>query len=241
MSSQIARRSLRRAAAGKRVRSALGHPFGMGLWLGVAFFVALWALGALSDRGPWGRSSSAGAPTAPPGTYETIPRDEPGVLRPALSPAVEDVALLRLRRLQFPVPQANPKILRDDFGDPRTGHAHEALDILAPRGTPIVAVDDGVVQKLFTSVRGGLTIYHFDPEGAYSYYYAHLDRYADGLREGQPLRKGDVVGYVGTSGNAPPQTPHLHFAIFKLGPEKEWWKGAAINPFPVWREPVKAD
>jgi murein DD-endopeptidase MepM/ murein hydrolase activator NlpD len=139
------------------------------------------------------------------------------------------------------VPRADPKSLRDDFGDPRTGHAHEALDILAPRGTPVVAVDDGVVQKLFTSVRGGLTIYHFDPEGAYSYYYAHLDRYADGLREGQALRKGDVIGYVGTTGNAPPQTPHLHFAIFKLGPEKEWWKGAAINPFPVWREPVKAD
>jgi murein DD-endopeptidase MepM/ murein hydrolase activator NlpD len=129
------------------------------------------------------------------------------------------------------------RTIRDDFGDPRTGHAHEALDILAPRGNAVVAVDDGVVKKLFTSVRGGLTVYQFELGQAYCYYYAHLDRYADGLHEGQAVRKGEVIGFVGTTGNAPPQTPHLHFAIFKLGPEKLWWKGAALNPFPVWALP----
>jgi murein DD-endopeptidase MepM/ murein hydrolase activator NlpD len=106
--------------------------------------------------------------------------------------------------------------------------------IPAPRGTPVRAVDDGVVQKLFTNVPGGLTIYEFDRYGAYCYYYAHLDRYAEGLKEGTAVKKGDVIGYVGTTGNVPPSTPHLHFTIFKLGPEKQWWKGTAVNPYPLW-------
>jgi murein DD-endopeptidase MepM/ murein hydrolase activator NlpD len=247
MSTSVARRRGRRAAG------MLGHPFGLGLALGIGLFAVLWIAGVLSEPRPTApgegtASPSDAAPTSgsdprveptaralPPPADLVHPRvHEPGQPRPALSPAVEDTAFLRLRNLRFPVPGTDPRKLRDDFGDPRTGHAHEALDILAPRGTPVVAVDDGVVQKLFTSVRGGLTVYHFDPEGAYCYYYAHLDRYADGLREGQTIRQGDVIGYVGTTGNSPPQTPHLHFAIFKLGPEKQWWKGAALNPFPLW-------
>ena len=105
---------------------------------------------------------------------------------------------------------------------------------LTPRDTPVVAVAEGTVKKLFTSDRGGLTVYEFDPEEAYCYYYAHLDRYADGLVEGKRLSKGDVIGYVGTSGNAPVNTPHLHFTIFRLGPEKHWWEGTPINPYPLW-------
>jgi murein DD-endopeptidase MepM/ murein hydrolase activator NlpD len=218
----------------------LGHPFGLGLALGAGLFAALWVGGALSEPGRtrWGAtvvpaSRPLAPPAGPPATYARIPA-EPDAPRPMLSPAVEDIALLRLRRLQFPVPSADPRRLRDDFKDPRSGHVHEAIDIRAPRGTPVMAVDEGVVQKLFTSARGGLTVYHFDPEGAYCYYYAHLDRYVAGLREGQQVRKGDVIGYVGTTGNAPPNTPHLHFAIFKLGPEKEWWRGAALNPYLLW-------
>ena len=110
---------------------------------------------------------------------------------------------------------------------------HGAIDILAPRGTPVLAADDGVVKKLFTSVRGGLTIYEFDYPGIYCYYYAHLDHYADGLREGMPVKRGDVLGYVGTSGDAPADTPHLHFEISKLGPDKHYWQGVAINPYPI--------
>ena len=112
---------------------------------------------------------------------------------------------------------------------------HEALDILAPRGTPVVAVEDGRVAKLFTSARGGLTIYQFDPAGRFAFYYAHLDAYAEGLRDGDLVKRSQTLGYVGTSGNAPPETPHLHFAIFKLGPQRRWWEGLPIDPFLVWR------
>jgi murein DD-endopeptidase MepM/ murein hydrolase activator NlpD len=105
---------------------------------------------------------------------------------------------------------------------------------MAPRGTPVLAADDGVVAKISRNKAGGLAIYQVDGSGHIVYYYAHLDRYADGLKEGMAVKKGDVIGYVGTSGNAPPGTPHLHFTIFKLGPEKQWWKGTAVNPFPLW-------
>jgi murein DD-endopeptidase MepM/ murein hydrolase activator NlpD len=125
--------------------------------------------------------------------------------------------------------------LHDTFADQRGGGArsHEALDIMAPRGTPVLAAVDGTVEKLFESVPGGLTIYEFDRARNRAYYYAHLDRYADGLREGQALRRGDVIGYVGSTGNAAEDAPHLHFAIFVLGPEKHWWQGTAIDPYPL--------
>ena len=99
------------------------------------------------------------------------------------------------------------------------------------------AAADGTVAKLFTSVPGGLTIYEFDPTGTYAYYYAHLDRYAPGLVEGKVLRRGDVIAYVGSTGNASAEAPHLHFAIFVLGPEKQWWKGTAIDPYPLLAKP----
>jgi murein DD-endopeptidase MepM/ murein hydrolase activator NlpD len=154
--------------------------------------------------------------------------------RPSPAPVASDLERLQARFLMFPVQGFDLKMLRDDFAEKRGDRVHEALDILAPRGTPVVAVDDGEILKLFNSVRGGLTIYHFDPSGSYCYYYAHLDRYADGLAERQPVRKGQWLGYVGTSGNAPPSVPHLHFTIFKLGPEKHWWEGTPIDPFPLW-------
>jgi len=136
-----------------------------------------------------------------------------------------------LRPLIVPVEGVAAADLRDTFGDGRPGHRHEAIDIAAPRGARVLAADDGKLVKLFTSVPGGLTIYQFDPDSRFAYYYAHLDRYADGLREGMRLQRGDVIGYVGTTGNAAPDAPHLHFAVFRLGPERQWWKGEAINPF----------
>ncbi|HET7451135.1 MAG TPA: M23 family metallopeptidase [Thermoanaerobaculia bacterium] len=135
--------------------------------------------------------------------------------------------------LVMPVAGVTPADLRDSFAEIHSGHRHEAIDILAPRGTAVVAVADGTIRKLFHSVPGGITIYEFDPGGTLCYYYAHLDRYAEGLTEGQRVGAGDVIGYVGTSGNAPPGTPHLHFAIYRLGPEKRWWEGTAIDPYPV--------
>jgi murein DD-endopeptidase MepM/ murein hydrolase activator NlpD len=147
-----------------------------------------------------------------------------------------DVDTLRARGLTIPVAGVLPAALADTFDQTRGGdRPHEALDILAPRGTPVIAVEDGRVVKLFKSDRGGLTVYQFDPSETYCYYYAHLDAYAPGLHEGQGLRRGDRVGDVGSTGNAVAEAPHLHFAIFKLHPEKHWWEGTALNPFPVWR------
>jgi hypothetical protein len=123
--------------------------------------------------------------------------------------------------------------LHDSFNEIRGGHRHEAIDIMRPRGTQIRAVTDGVIRKLFISRQGGLTIYQFDRDNDYCYYYAHLDHYADHLREGMPVARGDLIGYVGTTGDASPDAPQLHFAIFKLGPDKKWWKGDAINPYPI--------
>jgi len=143
----------------------------------------------------------------------------------------EDARLLTAQHLIVPVKGVPRSQVRDNYDEKRDGARHEALDIAAPRGTPVVAVGDGRVVKLFNSRAGGLTVYQFDPDGRFAYYYAHLDRYADDLREGASVRRGDVLGYVGTSGNAPPQSPHLHFAIFRLGPERRWWKGTPLNPY----------
>lgn len=135
----------------------------------------------------------------------------------------------------IPVAGVDVSALRSSFDAPRGGGSrrHEAMDILAPRGTAVLAAVDGRIAKLFTSAAGGLTIYQFDAEERYCYYYAHLDGYEPDLTEGQAVTRGQVIGYVGTTGNAPADTPHLHFAIFKLGPNKQWWDGEAIDPFGV--------
>ena len=176
------------------------------------------------------------APWAPQAEAPLAVPDAPAhpLALPAPAPDVDDFARLRARGLAIPVQGVDASRLRDNFSEMRGGRVHEAIDILAPRGTPVVAVDDGVVKKLFTSAQGGLTVYEFDRDESYCYYYAHLDRYADGLREGMTLKKGDLVGYVGTTGNAPPGTPHLHFTIFKLAAGQRWWEGTPINPYPLW-------
>jgi murein DD-endopeptidase MepM/ murein hydrolase activator NlpD len=210
---------------------------GLGLALGVGVLVGAWVRGRHVERvvprpsvvrGPGGGAEANGAPPASPATSVAPSRE-------AASGAVSaDVERLRSRSLALPVRGLDPRLLRDSFGDPRSGGPHEALDIPAPRGTPVLAVDDGTVAKLFTSARGGLTVYQFDPDSAYAYYYAHLDGYAPGLREGLELRRGDTVGFVGTTGNAPPRTPHLHFAIFRLGTPPLWWQGTPVNPYAIW-------
>ena len=109
---------------------------------------------------------------------------------------------------------------------------HEAIDILAPRGTPVLAVVSGTVRKLFLSKPGGNTIYQFDEMGVYCYYYAHLDRYAKGLREGMRVERGEIIGFVGSTGNAIPAHAAPAFCDLRLGPERLWWKGKAIDPYP---------
>jgi len=186
------------------------------------------------------RTAASPAPASSPGqmpdlTPEPSP-DVPAAPAPVARVPASDLDDLRGRALLVPVAGLARAALTDTYDQRRGGdRPHEALDILAPRGTPVVAVEDGRVVKLFKSDRGGLTVYQFDPTETYSYYYAHLDRYADGLHEGQMLRKGDRVGDVGSTGNASAEAPHLHFAIFRLHAEKHWWEGTPLNPFPVWR------
>src|SRR5579864_5185882 len=137
------------------------------------------------------------------------------------------------RVLSLPVPGSTLADLRDTFNESRGDQRrHEATDIVAPRGSPVLAVEDGVIRKLFLSKPGGLTIYQFDPSQRFCYYYAHLSAYAAGLKEGQPVKRGQLIGYVGTTGNAPPQSPHLHFGITVLGPEKHWYGGTPLDPYP---------
>ncbi|WP_312238205.1 M23 family metallopeptidase [Stenotrophomonas sp.] len=155
----------------------------------------------------------------------------PSAPTPAPTPAPADGTGLLL-----PVQGITAAQLQDTFTDARSeGRVHDAIDILAPAGTPVLAVADGTVEKLFDSARGGLTVYQFEPGGRYCYYYAHLQRYADGLAEKQQVKRGQVIGYVGSTGNASPEAPHLHFEIHALGPEKQWWKGESLNPYPVLR------
>ena len=190
----------------------------------------------------------AGRSAAVPPASDPEPAHDPaeprGVQRPgedAPRPAAttgsvahsEAVTNLRRRNLEIPVEGVDDDDLRDTFADSRGARAHEALDIMAARNTPVVAVEDGRIAKLFSSKAGGLTVYQFDPSETFSYYYAHLDRYAPGLKDGQTVKRGQVIGYVGTTGNAAPDAPHLHFAIFRLTPERQWWKGEPINPYPV--------
>lgn len=150
-----------------------------------------------------------------------VPREEP-------PPESVDIAG---RKLGFPLKGYDRARLRDNFAESRGNRRHEALDIMAPRGTPVIAVDDGRVARIYRSAAGGLSVYQFDTVGRHVYFYAHLDAYAAGLAEGDALKRGDLVGYVGSTGNAPKHAPHLHFAIFEVGAGRQWWKGRAVNPY----------
>jgi len=191
-----------------------------------------------------GDTIAAAGATAGVTAPATVPAPAAGVTVPAPGPVgavnpppvtPEAMAGLAARRISVPIAGIPAAKLPDTFNESRGGGArkHEALDIMSPRNTPIHSVDDGSVIKLFTSKAGGLTVYAADPTGHFIYYYAHLDHYAPGLHEGQPLHRGDVIGYVGSTGDASPDAPHLHFAIALSNNVKEWWKGTAVDPTPV--------
>lgn len=137
--------------------------------------------------------------------------------------------------LAIPVSGIDPATLVDTFTQARSGgRVHDAIDIMAPRGTPVVAAAPGTVEKLFNSALGGITVYLRSPDRRLIYYYAHLDAYAPGLAEGQPLRTGDALGRVGSTGNADPAAPHLHFAVLATDPAAKWYEPAiAVNPYPL--------
>jgi murein DD-endopeptidase MepM/ murein hydrolase activator NlpD len=138
-------------------------------------------------------------------------------------------------RLRFPVPAVSRAAMSDSFAEARgSERSHLAVDILAPRGSPVVAVDDGTLARLSSSPAAGLSVYQLDAAERYCFFYAHLERYAEGLAEGRPVKRGEVIAYVGTTGNAPANTPHLHFAIHEVTSLKQCWGGRPIDPYPLW-------
>jgi peptidoglycan LD-endopeptidase LytH len=183
-----------------------------------------------------GTTHAAAAPSSEP-------RRVPEAARPEVRQGSRDPAATGTSgppRLRMPIDGVNVETMKGGFFEPRAGHSHEAVDLLSPRNTPVHAVDDGRIAKLFHSKAGGNTIYQFDRLERLVFYYAHLERYAPGLREGDAVHQGDVIAFVGTSGNAPPNTPHLHFAVFALGPDKHWWDGTALDPYEVFTKGFEA-
>ena len=219
----------------------------------LGFLAGMLVMAAVVTIFPSGAATVASAPLAAAGaTAEEQVKVKPSLKEtpPAVSPpepelksnvsaavlSANDVEELRQRSLTLPVEGIKKEELRDTFNEKRgESRRHEAIDILAPRNTPVFAVEDGEIAKLFVSAAGGVTIYQFDPDEEYVYYYAHLERYAGGLDEGDDVKRGQIIGYVGTTGNAPRDTPHLHFAIFKTTDEKRWWQGTPIDPYSVLR------
>lgn len=213
--------------------AAMGFLGGM---LVMAALVTMFPAGASMVAEPLIQAATRNVEVKPTKGGEPAPVAPPPLAIAATPPApaanvIED---LRNRQLTLPVRGIKRDDLRDTFNEMRgSSRRHEALDVLAPRNTPVLAVEDGTIARLFLSDAGGITIYQFDPTETYVYYYAHLERYAEGLKEGAPIKRGHTIGYVGTTGNAPRNTPHLHFAIFKLTDEKKWWQGTAIDPYSV--------
>jgi murein DD-endopeptidase MepM/ murein hydrolase activator NlpD len=170
---------------------------------------------AAPASGPGRTASPAGS-----GVSMTIERPDPG----------------QSADLLLPVAGVTYAQLSDTFSDERGGgeHLHEALDIMAPRGTPVLAAAAGTIERLFLSDAGGNTIYVRSPDRKTIHYYAHLDGYAPGLEEGRKVARGEQLGTVGSTGNASPDAPHLHFAIMRTTPGAEWWEPAtAVNPYPL--------
>ena len=176
--------------------------------------------------------------------YGTVPGPAPQVARsgpvvtvqPANAPpvVVARAGAGRASGLALPVVGVKPGQLVDTFDAARSaGRRHDAIDIMAAEGTPVIAAADGTIEKLFNSVRGGMTIYERSPDQKWEYYYAHLSAYAPGLAEGQQVKRGQVIARVGHTGDASAAGPHLHFAINSMAPGERWWNGAAINPYPL--------
>jgi murein DD-endopeptidase MepM/ murein hydrolase activator NlpD len=148
--------------------------------------------------------------------------------------SAEAVGYLLARGILIPVAGATVSQLYDSFDEGRDGvRVHRAIDIMAPRGTPVLSADDGRVIRVSASTLGGNTIYATDPLGRVVYYYAHLDAYQPGLASGATVARGDTLGFVGTTGNAPKDTPHLHFQVMRMPPDGKYWDGDPINPFPL--------
>jgi murein DD-endopeptidase MepM/ murein hydrolase activator NlpD len=146
--------------------------------------------------------------------------------------AMSDTEYLRSRHLVVPVAGANMAKVDDSYFEPRDGdRTHRALDILAPRNTPILSADDGKILRMSNSSLGGITMYTVDPSNRIVYYYAHMDHYNDAMSPGKTIVKGDTLGFVGTTGDAPKDTPHLHFQVMRWPADGKYWNGVPIDPY----------
>lgn len=165
-----------------------------------------------------------------------VPGDPEKTVSPPQRPAAAEAGPLLI-----PVEGVPPTALTDTFTQARAGGArpHDAIDIMAARGRAVLAAADGRIEKLFTSADGGLTIYERSQDGRRIYYYAHLDAYALGLAEGQMVKQGQKIATVGSTGNADPAAPHLHFAVNEIAPGEPWYRGRAINPYPLLARPIR--
>lgn len=169
--------------------------------------------------------------TAPRPNPPPPPRESPDR---AIAIAEPDNNTANIRNLLIPVAGVPAGELRDSFYDSRSeGRTHNAMDIMAERDTPVLAADDGKVLKLHNSVRGGISLYQSDPSGNYVYFYGHLIRYADGISEGKPVKRGEVIAFVGDTGNAGAGNCHLHFGISRVTEAGRWSGGEPINPYPL--------
>jgi murein DD-endopeptidase MepM/ murein hydrolase activator NlpD len=176
--------------------------------------------------------TSSESPTTSSQAGETPP---PEITEPANDTTLVGSYVGRLK-LIIPVQGVRPDQLQDTFMDARTeGRVHDAIDIPAPAGTPVLAAADGEIAKLFQSERGGTTIYQYSNDKKLVFYYAHLQRYADGLAPGKFVRQGEVIGYVGDTGNAGTGNYHLHFSISVIPNSARYWEGTNINPYPLLR------
>ena len=179
------------------------------------------------------------------GGDEIMVAGEKEVVDPEGAPSVvvAEAVVVGPAGLAIPVAGVKPDQLVDTFTQARAGGArvHDAIDIMASTGTPVIAAAPGKVEKLFFSEGGGgITAYVRSDDGRWNYYYAHLNAYAPGLREGQRIERGAPIGTVGATGNANPAGPHLHFAINRMNPGEKWWQGTPINPYPLLAgKPVK--
>jgi murein DD-endopeptidase MepM/ murein hydrolase activator NlpD len=201
-----------------------------------AGMIVSWGLYHYGPPLPAGTEVRAGTEVVPPSARVGSPNVATGMIRTDISTVpIPTTGHISAPPLRMPLDPVDVDAMKGGFQERRGSRPHEAADLLAPRNTPVHAVESGTIAKLFVSKAGGLTIYQFDPSGQVAYYYAHLDHYADGLHEGQTVSAGDVIGYVGTTGNAPPNTPHLHFAVFELNDDHQWWKGRAIDPYPLFK------
>lgn len=214
-------------------RMHLAHRGALALAAALALNACTVAIGAP----PEGTPRNAAAPRAErrPPRDRIVIRAQPEASAPVeATEEIGEIAIAPGASLVIPVRGIRPEQLRDTYDDPRSGgRVHNAIDIMAPQGAPVVAAADGIIHRLRTGGLGGITVYQFGEDGRTLYYYAHLQRYAAGIREGLPVRRGQVIAYVGDTGNAGPGNFHLHFSVGRLQDPARWWESQNVNPYPL--------